>query len=173
MDDDLSTFRRIVALLDSRGCEYTILEHDHVHTSEDAAKVRGTRLEEAAKALVLKTRQRRGSGTPVAEDRTHDTLFLCVVSGHKRLDLKRIKALLSSKDVSLAHPDEVFRATGCKVGTVPPFPVLFGLPGYCDAGVLENEHVVFSAASHYKSIRMKAADWKDAAGVTVERLAGS
>jgi len=64
----------------------------------------------------------------------------------------------------------VLAATGCKVGTVPPFPALFNLPGYCDTGVLENEHVVFSAGSHYKSIRMRSEDLKEIAGVVVEMI---
>lgn len=148
--EDLAVHNRIVVLLD--GHEYTVLEHEHVHTSEDAAKVRGTKLEEAAKALVLK-------------DRTKDILFMCVVSGHKRLDLKKIKKMRNSKNISLADPDEVFEKTACKVGTVPPFPVLFGLEGFVDQGVLDNDHVVFSAASHFKSIRMKSEAWKDVAGV--------
>ncbi len=143
---------RIRALLDGKGFAYELLEHEHVHTSEDAAKVRGTKLEEAAKALVL-------------EDRTHKRLFMCVVSGHKKLDLKKIKSILNSKDISLAHPDDVFAKTGCKVGTVPPFPGLFSLDGYADEGIFANEHVVFSAASHVKSIRMKATDWETVAGV--------
>jgi Ala-tRNA(Pro) deacylase len=158
MEEDLAVHNRIVRLLKDGGIPYTLLEHSHVHTSEDAAKVRGTRLEEAAKALVLK-------------DHTHNKLFMCVVSGHKKLDLKKIKGMLNSKNISLAHPDEVLAATGCEVGTVPPFPSLFGLEGYCDNGVFDNEHVVFSAASHYKSIRMKAEDWKAVAGVAVTRLA--
>lgn len=155
--EEEAVHRRIVELLGRNGHPFTLLEHEHVHTSEDAAKVRGTRLEEAAKALVLK-------------DRTNDGLFMCVVPGHKRLDLKRLKELRASKDISLAHPDEVFAATGCKVGTVPPFPILFNLEGYADEAVFANEHVVFSAASHYKSIRMGSADWRAVAGVTIARF---
>jgi len=158
VDENVGIHGRIIGLLEENGCGYELLKHGYVHTSADAAKVRGTRLEEAAKALVLK-------------DRTNSKIFMCVVSGHKRLDLKRIKALLGSKNVSLAHPDEVFAATGCKVGTVPPFPILFGLEGYADEGIFEHEHVVFSAASHYKSVRMRAQDWKTVAGVVVEQLA--
>ena len=156
MNEDLTVHKRIIALLD--GKEYTLLEHDHVHTSEDAAKVRGTKLEEAAKALVLK-------------DRTKNELFMCVVSGHKLLDLKKIKELRNSKNVSLADPDEVFEKTGCKVGTVPPFPVLFEMEAYADEGIFENEYVVFSAASHHKSIRMKSEEWKEVAGVTIRNVA--
>ncbi|MBR9692351.1 hypothetical protein GOV07_00285 [Candidatus Woesearchaeota archaeon] len=153
--EDLTIHMKILDLL--KGKKYTLLEHDHVHTSEDAAKVRGTKLEEAAKALVLK-------------DRTKNELFMCVVSGHKRLDLKKIKKLRNSKNVSLANPEEVFEKTGCKVGTVPPFPILFDMPAYADEGILENDYVVFSVASHFKSIRIKSKEWKEVAGVSVENV---
>lgn len=150
--------QQILNLLAERGCAYQLLEHDFVHSSRDAARVRGTRLEEAAKALVL-------------HDRITDEFFMCIVSGHMRLDLKRVKALRGSKNVSLAAPDDVLRVTGCKVGTVPPFPTLLGLEGYCDKGVVANKFVLFSAASHYKSIRMQSAVWQEIAGVTVVEIA--
>jgi Ala-tRNA(Pro) deacylase len=159
MSEDLTIFKRICDLLDQNGHYYTVLEHEHVHTSADAAKVRGTKLEEAAKALVLQARDKDGT-----------RFFMCVVSGHKRLDLKTVKQLVGSKNVSLADPDDVLKATGCAVGTVPPFPILFHLPGYCDSGVLENEHVVFSAGSNYKSIRMRAKDWYRVAAAVASEL---
>lgn len=146
----------IISLLDERGYAYELLEHEHVHTSEDAAKVRGTHLEEAAKALVLQAQEK---------------FFMCVVSGHKKLDLKKIKELLGEKNISLAHPDDVFRVTQCKVGTVPPFPGLLNLPGFVDKGVLTNEYVCFSAASHVKSIRMKAHDWLQISGCELAAIA--
>jgi len=46
-------YRKIVRLLDDAGVSYETFEHEHVHSSKDAAKVRGTKIEEAAKALVL------------------------------------------------------------------------------------------------------------------------
>ena len=151
-------FDRITALLREYHLPFELLEHEHVHTSADAAKVRGTLLEEAAKALVL-------------HDRTNNAFFMCIVSGHKKLDLKKIKQVRNATNVSLAHPEDVLKATGCPVGTVPPFPVLFGLDGYCDGGVLENEYVVFSAGSNYVSIRMASKEWSGVAGVVVHDLA--
>jgi len=140
-------YRKIVRLLDDAGVSYETFEHEHVHSSADAAKVRGTKIEEAAKALVLA----KGDGT----------LFQCIVSGGRRLDLKKIKTLLDEKNVSLAHPDKVFDATGCKVGSVPPFGNLFDslLPMYADQELFTREHIVFCAGSHHHSVRMLANDW--------------
>jgi Ala-tRNA(Pro) deacylase len=138
-------YHRIIAFLEDEHVAYECMEHEHVHSSQDAAKVRGTKLEEAAKALVLQV----GSGK----------FIMCVVAGHRKLDLKVIKQLLEEKNVSLAHPDVVLRETGCPIGTVPPFGNLFNLPLYVDAELLTREHIVFSAASHNHSVRMKSDDW--------------
>ena len=140
-------YKKIVHLLQENKLHFTTYEHEHVHSSEDAAKVRGTSLEEAAKALVLMT----GSGM----------LVLCMVAGHRKLDLKKVKELLDEKNVRLADPDLVFEVSGCKVGSVPPFGNLFDtpLPMYADDELFTREHIVFSAGSHYHSIRMKAEDW--------------
>jgi prolyl-tRNA editing enzyme YbaK/EbsC (Cys-tRNA(Pro) deacylase) len=141
-------FEKIIGMLDAHHVHYETFDHEHVHTSKDAALVRGTKLEEAAKALVLKT----GSGK----------LIQCIVSGHRKLDMKKLKQLLGEKNISLAHPDEVLSSTSCVVGTVPPVGNLFDppMPVYADEDIFTRDHVVFSAGSHFKSIRMNSSDWK-------------
>lgn len=150
---------KILVYLNKNKVEYELLEHDHVHTSKDAASVRGTRIEEAAKALILKA----GSSE----------IFMCVVSGHKRLDLKKIKVLVGERNCSLAHPKTVLEKTGLKVGTIPPFANLFEPPlrMYADEDVFTREFIVFSAGTHHHSIRMKSADWKRITRAVVERIA--
>jgi Cys-tRNA(Pro)/Cys-tRNA(Cys) deacylase len=78
-------------------------EHEYVYTSREAASARGTNIEDAAKALVFEA----GSGK----------LVECVVSGHRRVDLKKLKALLGEKDIALASPERVLHVTGCTVGS--------------------------------------------------------
>ncbi|MDD9953758.1 MAG: hypothetical protein OXR66_05470 [Candidatus Woesearchaeota archaeon] len=140
-------YQKIITFLDEHGVEYEHFEHEHVHSSADAAKVRGTKLEEAAKALILQSKSGK--------------IFQCIVAGHRKLDLKAIKKLIGEKNISLAHPDVVFQETGCKVGTVPPFGNLFEKPlqVYADKELLTRDHVCFSVASHNHSVRMKSADW--------------
>ncbi len=154
-EPETPAYRRIVALLRSEGVAHEEFAHGHVHSSEDAASVRGTRIEEAAKALVLET----GSGR----------LVQCIVAGHRRADLRKLKALLGERNVSLAHPAKVLAATGCPIGSVPPFGNLCEppIPVYADAELLTRDHVVFSAGSHYRSVRMRAQDWARLSGATV------
>ncbi len=143
----VSVFERIISLLDSKGVSYIHMTHEHVHRSAEAAKIRGTRLEQAAKALVLQDK--------------NEEVYMFVVGGNRRLDLKKIKkGILHVKNISLAHPDLVLEKTGCSVGSVPPFGNLFGLKVFIDKNLVETqEEIVFSAGTHNDSIKMKVRDY--------------
>ena len=142
----MSTFENIVKNLKSKNISFEILEHDFVHTSEDAARVRGTKLAFAAKAIVLKADKKN---------------IMCVLGGNRKIDFKKIKKDLGIKNLRLENTDEVLKITGCKVGTVPPLGNLFELKTYVDKTLLESNYLVFSAASNYKSIKLSPSDYVD------------
>lgn len=156
MSPDLHT--RILAFLEDSGVPFEHLEHEHVHTSQEAARARGTKIEDAAKALIFET----GSGK----------LVECIVSGHHRVDPKKLKAALGEKNIALASPKRVLQVAGCPIGCVPPFGSLFSppLPMYVDQEVLTREQIVFSAGSHYHSIRMRPNDWVKMANPVIADL---
>jgi Ala-tRNA(Pro) deacylase len=139
---------RIKGLLDERGVSYKHLTHGFVHSSHDAAKVRGNRVEQAAKAIVLKVKG--GDGYFFVQ---------CVLPGHKRIDLRKLKVLLGVKKASLASADEVLSVTGCSIGSVPPFGFFFGLKVYADKSLLGEEEVVFSAGTHFDSVVLSTKDF--------------
>ncbi len=143
------TFLRIKEILDDAKVGYTHLTHEHVSTSEDAAKIRGTNIEDAAKAIILKVQSKDGNYT----------FIQAIIPANQRIDLKKLKMLLDSKNVALASPDEVLERTGCTVGSVPPFGKLFDIPMYMDESILKKDLIVFSAGTHNDSIQMKAQDY--------------
>jgi Ala-tRNA(Pro) deacylase len=144
------TFLQIKEILDNAKVEYTHLTHEHVSTSEDAAKIRGTNIEDAAKAIILKVQSKDGN-----------FIFIqAVVPANQRIDLKKLKILLDSKNVALASPDEVLEQTGCTIGSVPPFASkLFNITMYMDESILKKDLIVFSAGTHNDSIQMNAQDY--------------
>jgi Ala-tRNA(Pro) deacylase len=143
----MTLYEKILALLKSSGVPFEHYEHERVHTSVDAAKVRGVSLTEGAKAIILVTGSKK--------------IIQCVVRGHRRVDLKKLKILLNEKNISLADHETVLSATTCTVGSVPPFGNLFDppVPVYADQALFEKEHIVFSAATHHHSIKMRSEDW--------------
>jgi len=138
-------FNEIKELLDKNDVCYEHITHEHIVTSQEGAKIRGLSLQAAAKALIMKA---------------SDDLFIqVVVSGAKRANLKSLKKQLKIKNLSLAHPDEVLRVTGCTVGSVPPFGNLFNLPIYFEEGLLKEPYIVFSAGTHTDSIKLHPDDY--------------
>jgi len=148
----VETFQQIKELLDKNKIIYEHVTHEHVHRSEDAAKIRGTNLEEAAKAIILKVEKKGENGK-------FYIIIQVVIGGDQRIDLKKLRVLFGSRDIALASPEEVLEKTGCTIGSVPPFGGLFNIPVYMDNGLLEKERIVFSAGTHTDSIIMRPQDY--------------
>jgi Ala-tRNA(Pro) deacylase len=146
-------FLKIKQILDMSHVDYKHLMHEHVSTSEDAARIRGTNIEDAAKAIILKAEYKDEDGSKRFD------FIQAVISAHQRIDLKKLKIILNSKNVALASPDEVLEKTGCTIGSVPPFGKLFNIPMYMDESILKKDFIVFSAGTHNDSIQMKAQDY--------------
>ena len=75
---------RLEQWLREAGVAFEVLEHAPAHTSEEAARVRGTRLRQGAKALVVR-----------AEDR----FVHCVLPANLRADNAALRALTDRKSV--------------------------------------------------------------------------
>lgn len=128
------------ALLDDNDVAYKVLTHERVYTSEQAAKIRGVPLKSGVKAMVVK-----GNG-----------YFLVLVSGDRKIDFDKLKSRIGK--ASLASAEDVFRVTGCEVGSVHPFGNLFGLQVLMDRRILDNDTVNFNAGVHEASINMSPKD---------------
>jgi Ala-tRNA(Pro) deacylase len=146
---------RLTRWLTDAGVAFEVLEHGPVRTSEDAARVRGTRLEEGAKALVV---------------RTADRYVHLVLPAHRRADNAALRALLGTRTLRFATPDELRELTGCVPGAVPPFGNLFELPVFVDEELTALERIVFNAGSDAVSITMRAADFVRLSGATIAKF---
>src|SRR6266446_8368642 len=107
----------IIALLRHHGVEFEKIEHEPVHTCEEAATVRGLSLEQGAKSLLFKTKV---------------GFVLVVVPGDKRVDSRSLKKILGVKDARFASPEEVEELMVCKIGSCYPFGNVAGLRTLAD-----------------------------------------
>ena len=147
---------RLAQWLREAGVAFEILEHAPAHTSEEAARVRGTPLEHGAKALVV---------------RADDRFVHCVLPAHLKVDNAALRAIVGTRKLRFATRDELHALTGCEPGAVPPFGNLFGLPVLVDEALCRNDRVVFNAGSHTASITMRCEDLVHVSGATVCRFA--
>ena len=134
-----TVFDRLEALLHHQAVEFTVLRHEPVFTSEQAAAVRGTPVSSGAKALVLKA---------------GDGFVLVVLPADRKLDSKKARDALGVKGLRFASKEEVMQLTGLEPGSIPPFGSLFGLKTYCEPALAENPSINFNAGDHSVSVQM-------------------
>jgi Ala-tRNA(Pro) deacylase len=151
-----SVTERLARWLTDAGVAFEILEHAPVRTSEEAARVRGTPLEDGAKALVVRAEER---------------YVHVVLPAHRRADNAALRAILGTRKLRFATPEELAGLTGCAPGAVPPFGNLFGLPVLVDEELAGRERIAFNAGSTTVSITMRAGDFVRLSAATVCRFA--
>lgn len=143
-EEGLSPHDAILQRLQQHGMSYKYLSHEPVTTSEESARVRGGKLEEGAKALVMQADQE---------------FIMVVVPGHLRADLDAVKKQLGAHKVAMASKDSVEAKTGLQVGSIPPFGSVFGMKTLLDSHLGENEQVAFNVGRHDRSIVMSYDDY--------------
>jgi Ala-tRNA(Pro) deacylase len=139
-----TVFERLESWLRQQGVVFTVLRHEPVFTSEQAAAVRGTSLASGAKALVLKA---------------GDGFFLAVLPADRKLDSKKAREALGVKGLRFATKEEVEKLTELQPGSIPPFGSLFGLKTHCDPALGDNASINFNAGDHAISVQMTYADF--------------
>ena len=137
-------FNEICNFLDSKKIKYQVYEHEPTPKSKDSAKIRGTKISEGAKALIL-----RGKKT--------NKNIMAVVRGDKKLKIKKIKDRVG-EEITFEKPEIIYKKFGVKIGGIPPFGNILGLQIFFDKSILENEEVSFNAGLQTKSITMKSSD---------------
>lgn len=139
----MSVFEQILTLLEKNNIPYKLTEHVPVRTSEEAARIRGAALKTGAKAMII---------------RGKDSYYLLVLPADKQIDWKHMRAILHVSNLRLATEEEAESVAHVKMGSVPPFGNILGLPTYFDEGLFENDVVNFNPGSTTHSIAMKSAD---------------
>lgn len=139
----MTVFEKIKKMLEESGVDYEVIDHEPVHTSADAAKIRDTNVSNGAKALVM-----------FADKKP----FLFVLPGDKKANFKKIKNALKVKDLRMATPEEVLELTNLVVGSIPPLGKAIGLNSYFDFSFQIKEDIAFNAGMLTRSIIMNAND---------------
>ena len=123
--------REVRAVLEAHGVDGEIRTFEEsTHNAELAARELGVELGQIANTILLLV-----DGAPV----------VVVISGDRRIDFKKVKALRGGKKVRLAGPDDVAVHTGFAVGAVSPVALPEGVPVYLDSS-LRRYRTIYPAA---------------------------
>ena len=124
---DARGVEQVRAFFEAAGIAKEIHTFDEsTHNSELAAKSLGVAVGQIAKTILLMV---------------DDGPVVVVISGDRRVDFKKVKALRGGRRVRLAGPEDVTARTGFKVGAVSPVALPGGIPVYLDASLRRYETV--------------------------------
>lgn len=115
---------------------------ESTHNSELAARELGVEVGQIAKTILLLVDE-----MPV----------VVVISGDRRVDFKKVKALRGGRRVRLAGPEDVVAHTGFKVGAVSPVALPEEIPAYLDASLRRFE-TIYPAAGETNNMFMTTFD---------------
>ena len=141
--------KQLCDLLDQDGATYRVLEHEPEGRTEMIAKIRGNRIEQSIKSIVVQVRL----------NRKENLYCLANVPGDCRIDFDGIKNYFNADSVAFASRDKAQELTGCMIGAIPPFSFSGQLQVLADPLIQENEEVVFNAGRLDRSIFMKLDDY--------------
>lgn len=147
-DQAVPPFDQLVALLSAGNARFRVLEHPAEGQSDAVARLRGTRPEQGAKAMLCMTK-----GEPL-------TPVLAVLPGPARLDFKKLGVAVGAKKATLADPALAQEMTGCVMGAVPPFALSTGIRLVADPSLLSsNVEIAFNAGRLDRSIVLAVDDY--------------
>jgi Ala-tRNA(Pro) deacylase len=140
---------RLCELLDRESAAYRVIEHEPEGRTEVIAKIRGNRIEQSIKSIVVQVRL----------NRKENIYCLANVPGDCRIDFDGIKRHFNADSVAFASWEKAQELTGCVIGAIPPFSFSDQLQVLADPLIQENEEVVFNAGRLDRSIFMKLDDY--------------
>jgi Ala-tRNA(Pro) deacylase len=140
---------QLCALLDKEGARYRVIEHEPEGRTEVIAKIRGNRIEQSIKSIVMQVRL----------NRKENIYCLANVPGDCRIDFEGIKRHFKADSVAFAAREKAQELTGCVIGAIPPFSFSDQLQVLADPLIQENKEVVFNAGRLDRSIFMKLDDY--------------
>ena len=152
---------KLKALLEANGAEFRVIEHEAEGRTEFITKIRGNRIEQAIKSMVVQVRM----------SKKENLYALANVPGDCRVDFAGIKVHFNADSVAMAAREKAEALTGCATGSIPPFSFNDQLILLADPMIKENEEVVFNAGSLERSIFMKVEDYFRIANPQVVKIA--
>lgn len=153
--------KQLCDLLDREAASYRVIEHEPEGRTDVIARIRGNRIEQSIKSIVVQVRL----------NRKENLYCLANVPGDCRIDFDGIKRHFQADSVAFASREKAQALTGCVVGAIPPFSFNEQLAVLADPLIQQNEHVVFNAGRLDRSIFMSLEDYIRIANPQIVRIA--
>lgn len=151
----------LLDLLNQHGATYRVVEHVPEGRTEVIAQIRGNRLEQAIKSMVVQVRY----------GKKDNHYYLANVPGDCRVDFEAMKLEFGADSAAFAPRPKAEALAGCVIGSIPPFSFNDELVVLADPAIQDNEEVVFNAGRLDRSIFMKMQDYVRIANPRLMKIA--
>ncbi len=147
MKNDL--YSQLIALLDKHQAHYRLIDHEPEGRTEIVSPMRGNKLSQAAKCMVL----------TVNIGKKETKYVLGVIPGDKQIDFNAVKTLMQASYVSFSPQELTEKLAQSVVGTVLPFSFNSKLELIVDPSLLTNDEIFFNAARLDRSMALSTKDY--------------
>lgn len=134
----------IIRLIKYNNMEFQHVVHEATPTSEDSARVRGTKMEEGVKSMILRGKNSKKN-------------YQINIPSHLKLDMKSVAEVVGEK-CEFEDAATIQERFGLTVGSVPPFGQLLNIETFFDERVPFHERSAFNCGMLTESIIMKSQD---------------
>jgi Ala-tRNA(Pro) deacylase len=142
-------YDRLTQFLADRGISYRTFDHAPEGRTELVSELRGNRVKDAAKCIVLLVKQGKKTTRYV----------LAVIPGDARVSFDAVKTLYGATYVSFASAETAERLGGSVVGTILPFSFDPELEVVVDPLLNESAEIFFNAGRLDRSIAIRTSDY--------------
>jgi Ala-tRNA(Pro) deacylase len=136
--------KKVETYLKKANKKFDQISHKTVYTAYDLSQTLKTELKDIAKALLVKA------------DKAY---VIVVVPASARVDLKKLKAALGVKKVSIPDEKVMVKVFKVKPGAITAFGKLHKVETIVDKSLLKTKDVILQAGSFTDSVRMKVKDF--------------
>lgn len=141
--------QRLRSYLEDHHVHYEILHHPTHFTAPEIAADTHTPGLEFAKTIIVKA---------------GGDLIMLVVPAHHLVNCRKLARTLGMDTVRIAKETEIsdrLKETfpQCRIGALPPFGELFGMPVYMSESMLDDVYLTFNAGTHEDAIRIAFPDY--------------
>jgi Ala-tRNA(Pro) deacylase len=148
--------KKITKYLDSADVKYEIIQHRIVYTAYDKAETLKIPAKQVGKTLVVKINGGFAFVLIPASRNLDKGKFKKVVNQwRKKKGEKVIKNINFVKEAWMKK-----KLVGVKIGAVPPFGNLWGLPTFAERAIMKNPKIIIPAGNYQESIKITPADFK-------------
>lgn len=154
------TYNKLIALLNTHHAKYRLIDHAPEGRTEIVSPMRGNKLSQAAKCMVL----------VVHLGKKETKYVLGVIPGNKKIDFEAVKRLFGASYVSFAPVSLAEDLSGSVVGTVLPFSFHPDLELIVDPLLLDHDELFFNAARLDRSMALNTKDYLAIAKPRIETI---